>query len=367
MPAATPTSRQVVLALGTVKGVFLYRSDASRTAWQLSGPHLPGMEVFSVGGDVARGKLIVGTEQWGQGPTVRLSDDGGATWRGAARDPRFAEGATGTLKHIWQIVPGHPSQPGTWYAGADDAALFCSRDDGDTWDEVVGLGRHPTRSRWMPGAGGLCLHSIVVDPQRPERLWVGISAVGVLRSDDAGVTWHLCNQGLPNVAPEFVPDEDMGRCVHRLALDPVVPDALVLQFHFGVYRSLDGGDSWTKISAGLPHDFGFPLAVTPRDLFVVPLVSDGYRVVPDGVFKVWRSSDRGRSWKALTRGLPERDCYVGVLRDAMAADALDPAGVYLGTSGGEVYVSRDAGETWMNLGARLPRITSVKVGVAAEP
>ncbi len=361
MSAASPSTCPVVLGLGTVKGVFFYSSDASRATWTLRGPALPGMEVYSVGGDLARGRLIVGTETWSDGPTIRLSDDGGGTWREARRSPAFAADSAAKLKHIWRIVPGHASQPGTWYAGTDDAALFVSRDDGDTWEELAGLQEVPSRPRWTPGAGGLCLHSIVVDAANANRLWVGISSVGVLRSDDAGATWKTCNEGLPNVAPDFIKDADMGRCVHRLAQDPSEPGALVLQFHFGVYRSTNYGDSWTKISNGLPHDFGFPLAVTARDLFVVPLVKDSYRVVPDGAFKVWRSSDRGRTWKALTVGLPQADCYVGVLRDAMASDGLEPAGIYLGTTGGEVFVSNDAGETWAGLPARLPRITSVQV------
>ena len=353
--------RDVVLLIGTVKGVFQYRSDRQREAWTLTGPHLAGWQVYSVCGDSRRGRILAGTEEWGHGPTIRISDDNGETWRKVARDPQFAEGASAELKHIWQIVPAPASQPGVWYAGVDDAALFVSRDDGETWDELTGLTNHPTRERWMPGFGGLCLHSIVVDPVNPQRLWVGISAVGVFRSEDGGKTWTLCNNGLPNVAPDFIKDEDMGRCVHRLALDPARPNALVLQYHFGVYASLDGADSWTKISDGLPHDFGFPLAVTARDLFVVPLINDGFRVVPDGAFKVWRSSDRGRVWRAMTDGLPQQDCFVGVLRNAMAADALEPAGVYLGTSGGEVYVSRNDGESWTCLPARLPRITSVNV------
>lgn len=359
-PATPP--REVVLLVGTVKGLFLYHGDETRESWRLTGPHFPGKEVFSVCGD-KRGRVLIGTEDWGTGPTLRSSEDLGETWREVARDPKFPKEGKATLKHIWQIVPGHPDQPGTWYAGVDDAALFVSRDDGESWDELTGLTTHPTRSRWTPGFGGLCLHSVVVDPQNAERLWVGISSVGVFRSEDAGQSWELCNNGLPNVAPEFIKEADMGRCVHKLALDPQQPGALVLQYHFGVYRSVDGADSWTKISDGLPHDFGFPLAVTERDLFVVPLLADNNRIVPDGAFKVWRSSDRGRSWRALTEGLPQQDVYVGVLRDAMAADSFSPAGVYLGTTGGEVFVSRDAGDHWVQLPARLPRITTVKVWV----
>ena len=360
MTSTLTPRRKVLLLVGTVKGLFIYHGDEDRNDWTLSGPHFGGHEVFSVCGDT-KGRILIGTEEWESGPGVRISDDLGATWRGVERDPKFGDDSMAKLKHIWQIVPAHPDRPGTWYAGVDDAALFVSRDDGETWDELTGLTGHSTRPRWTPGFGGLCLHSVVVDPVNPDRLWVGISSVGVFRSEDAGVSWTLCNNGLPNVAPEFITDDDMGRCVHKLALDPAQPGALVLQFHFGVYRSTDAGDSWTKISAGLPHDFGFPLAVTERDLFVVPLVNDGFRVVPDGVFKVWRSSDRGRVWRALTQGLPQRDCFVGVLRDAMAADPLSPAGVYLGTTGGEVFVSNDDGEQWRQLPARLPRITCVKV------
>lgn len=362
-PVSAPAPAPLALLVGTVKGVFIYQGDEQRDAWQLTGPHLSGREVFSVCGDPRRSRILAGTQEWGDGPTIRISDDLGQTWRRVARDPRFGAGsaADAALKHIWQIVPAHPARPGTWYAGVDDAALFVSRDDGETWSELTGLSQHPTRPRWTGGYGGLCLHSIVVDPGNPDRLWVGISSVGVFRSVDAGETWQLCNHGLPNVAPDFIQDADMGRCVHRLMGDPTQPGALVLQYHFGVYRSLDAGDSWTRISAGLPHDFGFPLAVTARDLFVVPLVADNNRVVPDGAMKVWRSSDRGRVWRALTDGLPQTDCFVGVLRDALTADQLTPGGVYFGTTGGEVYWSRDAGDTWTRLPARFPRITSLKL------
>ncbi len=361
MSASTPGSRQVVLLVGTVKGLFLYQSDERRTEWTLSGPHLGGWEVFSVCGDTRNGRILAGTGHYTTGPTIRTSKDLGATWEGVERDPRFAEGAKAELKHIWQIVPGHASQPGTWYAGVDDAALFVSRDDARTWDELTGLTNHPTRPRWMPGFGGLCLHSIVVDAENPRRLWVGISAVGVFRSDDAGESWKLCNAGLPNVAPEFVKDEDMGRCVHKLAADPAKPCSLAMQYHGGVFTSQDGAESWQRVSAGLPHDFGFPLAATQRDLFVVPLLADDNRVVPGGALKVWRSRDRGKTWRALTNGLPQKEYFVGVLRDAMTADPLTPSGVYLGTTGGELFYSRDDGESWEKLPARFPRITNLKV------
>ena len=359
----TAVGDRTQVLIGTLKGLFIYHDEGDRQTWKLTGPHLPGSEIFAVCGDPRTGRIIVGTEEWGQGPTIRLSEDGGTTWRNVKQDPKLREDSGAKLKHIWQIVPGHPSRPGTWFAGVDDAALFVSRDDGETWVEVRGLSDHPTRPRWVPGFGGLCLHSIVIDPVNPDRLWVGISAVGVLRSEDGGETWALCNQGLPNVAPEFIKDPDMGRCVHKLALDPAVAGGLVMQFHGGVYRSVDGGDSWQAIGAGLAHQFGFPLAVTPRDVFIVPLLSDSNRIVPEGALKVWRSSDRGRVWRAMTKGLPQEHCFIGVLRDAMTTDGLTPAGLYFGTTGGEVFISNDDGESWQQQSARLPRITVVKTWI----
>lgn len=365
MASGKSALRKLTLLIGTVKGVFLYHTDERRRAWRLTGPHLSGWEIFSVCGDPRRERILAGTAHYAHGPTIRVSDDLGATWRAVKRDPRIAKKPKGTaaeVKHIWQIVPGHPAQPGTWYAGADDAALFVSRDDGETWDELTGLTRHPTRPRWTGGFGGLCLHSVVVDPTNPLRLWVGISAVGVFRSDDGGATWLLRNEGLHNVAPDFIKDAEMGRCVHKLAADPVRPGVLHLQFHGGVFTSENAGDAWTRVSAGLPNDFGFPLAVTRRrDRFVVPLVADDNRVVPDGALKVWRNRGGGRTWRALTKGLPQRDHFVGVLRDAMAADTLTPGGVYLGTTGGELFYSRDDGDAWEKLPGSFPRITAVKV------
>ena len=357
-----------MLLIGTVKGLFIYHSDERRAKWTLTGPHLGGWEIFSVCGDSRGGRILAGTGHFMHGPTIRISEDFGATWQGVKRDPKFAKttkGPAAELKHIWQIVPGHASQPGTWYAGVDDAALFVSRDDGETWSELKGLTRHPTRPRWVPGFGGLCLHSIVVDPANANRIWVGISAVGVFRTDDGGATWKLCNAGLPNVAPEFIKDPDMGRCVHKLVLDPSRPNALAMQFHGGVFVSKDGADSWQRISDGLPNDFGFPMAATPcGDLFVVPLVGGDNRVVPDGALKVWRNRNGARAWRALTKGLPQRDHFVGVLRDAMTADVLSPAGIYLGTTGGELFYSKNDGDAWEKLPGAFPRITTLKVWMA---
>lgn len=360
MSSGTTSARKLVLLIGTVKGVFLYHTDERREEWTLTGPHLGGWEIFSLCGDERNGRILAGTGHFVHGPTIRTSRDFGKTWESVERDPRFAEGAKAELKHIWQIVPGHASEPGTWFAGVDDAALFVSRDDARTWTELTGLTNHPTRPRWMPGFGGLCLHSIVVDPENPRRLWVGISAVGVFRTDDGGETWKLCNNGLHNVAPEVIPDPDLGRCVHKMVGDPSRPGVLFMQFHGGVFKSEDAAESWVRISGGLPHDFGFPMAATPRDLFVVPLLADDNRIVPDGALKVWRSRDRGRTWRAMTSGLPQKEHFVGVLRDAMTSDPLTPSGVYMGTTGGELFYSRDDGENWERLPASFPRITTLK-------
>ncbi len=356
--------RTLALLIGTVKGVFIYHTDARRAEWRLTGPHLGGWEIFSLCGDGRNGRILAGTGHFAHGPTLRTSRDLGATWEPVERNPSYPEGSKFELKHIWQIVPGHDSQPGTWYAGVDDAGLFVSRDDAKTWSELSGLTSHPTRSRWTPGFGGLCLHSVLVDPTDARRIWVGISSVGVFRSDDGGTSWNLCNAGLHNVAPEFVLDPDMGRCVHKMVIDPTRPGVLYLQFHGGVFKTENAGEVWTRISAGLPHDFGFPMAVTPRgDLFVVPLLADDNRVVPDGALKVWRSRDQGRTWRALTSGLPQKDHYVGVLRDALTADPLTPSGLYLGTTGGEVFHSKDDGDHWEKLPASFPRITTLKAWV----
>jgi photosystem II stability/assembly factor-like uncharacterized protein len=363
MSAPAATNRKLVLLIGTVKGVFLYHTDERRSEWRLTGPHLGGWEIFSLCGDGRNGRIIAGTDE-SRRATLRTSRDMGATWQPVERDPAFPEGASAELKHIWQIVPGHPSQPGTWYAGVDDAALFVSRDDGKTWTELDGLTCHPTRPRWVPGFGGLCLHSILVDPTNPLRLWVGISAVGVFRTDDGGASWKLCNNSLHNVAPEFIQDAEMGRCVHKMVLDPRRPGVLFIQFHGGVFKSEDAAESWTRISAGLPHDFGFPMAMSQRgDVFVVPLLSDENRVVPDGALKVWRSRDDGRSWRALTSGLPQQAHFVGVLRDAMAADPFSPAGVYFGTTAGELFYSKNDGDTWERLPGQFPRITTIKTWI----
>jgi len=361
MARAKARPRRLVLLIGTVKGAFFYHTDASRRKWELTGPHLPGWEVYSLCGDPRAGRIFAGTCSYTYGATLRVTRDLGRTWGEIERGPGYAAESGFKLNRIWQIVPGHPSQPGTWYAGVEEAGLFVSRDDGRTWDELDGLTRHPTRPHWFPGNGGMCLHTILVDPVNPQRLWVAASAIGVFRSEDGGASWRTCNRDLPVVATGESPATEVSRCVHKMVLDPEKSGVLYQQFHGGVFKSEDGANSWQPIADGLPSNFGFPMVVTAQgDLFLVPLRSDEQRFVPDGALKVYRSRDRGRSWQARARGLPRRPHYVGVLRDAMAADPLEPAGVYFGTTMGEVYCSADAGDTWRQLPGQFPRITTVK-------
>jgi len=361
MSAKQSTSRKLVLLIGTVKGAFFYHTDENRKVWKLTGPHLAGWEVYSLCGDRRANRILAGTCSYAYGTTIRSTRNRGKTWEEVEKSPAYPAETGFKLNRIWQIVPGHPSQPGTWYAGVEEAGLFVSRDDGRTWAELDGLTRHPTRPQWAPGNGGMCLHTILIDPAEPRRLWVAASAIGVFRSDDGGASWRTCNRGLPLVPTGESTQSEVSRCVHKMVLDPVRPGVLYQQFHGGVLKSEDAGDSWKSIADGLPSNFGFPMVVTARgDLFIVPLQSDEQRFVRDGALKVYRSRDRGRTWKSLARGLPAQPHYVGVLRDAMATDGLDPAGIYFGTTMGEVYASADNGDSWQLLPGQFPRITTIK-------
>ena len=358
-------TNKLVVLIGTVKGAFFYQTDLDRRDWQLTGPHLAGWEIYSLCGDPRNGRILAGTCSYTYGATLRETHDLGETWVEVEHGPAYPAESGFKLKRIWQIVPGHPSQAGTWYAGVEEAGLFVSRDDGRTWSELDGLTRHPTRSQWFPGNGGMCLHTILPDPSNPQRLWVAASAIGVFRTDDAGATWRTCNRGLPLVPTGLPVETEVSRCVHKMVLDPGKPGVLYQQFHGGVFRSDDAGESWNPIAAGLPSNFGFPMAVTGQgDLFVVPLSSDEQRFVPGGLLKVYRSRDRGRTWRSLDRGLPQEPNYVGVLRDAMAVDSLDPAGIYFGTTMGDVFCSADNGDSWRQLPGRFPRITTIKTWLA---
>ncbi|TMF83195.1 MAG: exo-alpha-sialidase [Chloroflexi bacterium] len=364
----------VRVLVGTRKGAFVLTSDGSRKSWRIEGPHFAGWEIYHVKGSPADPKRLYASQSSGWfGQVLQRSNDGGKTWEAAGNDFQY-EGTTGThtwydgsphpweFKRVWHIEPSL-SDPEMIYAGVEDAALFASRDGGSTWAEMPGLRTHETAPSWAPGAGGLCLHTIVIDPTNPDRVFIAISAAGVFRSEDAGKSWQPANRGLRS---NTMPDEDaeVGHCVHRIAIHPSRPNTLFMQKHWDVMRSDDGAESWREISGNLPTDFGFVIDVNssePDTVYVVPITSDSHHFVSEGKLRVYRSKSGGDDWEALTNGLPQKDCYVNVLRDAMTVDQLDPCGVYFGTSGGQVYASADGGDSWDAIVRDLPPVLSVEV------
>jgi photosystem II stability/assembly factor-like uncharacterized protein len=364
----------VRVLVGTRKGAFVLTSDARRQRWDVRGPLFGGWEVYHLKGSPADPSRLYASQSTGWfGQLIQRSDDGGQTW--APVGNRFEyEGVPGT--HQWYDGTPHPwefarvwhlepslSDPDAVYAGVEDAALFRTVDGGQTWLELSGLRRQDNGPSWQPGAGGLCLHTIVQDPSDEQRIFVAISAAGVFRTDDGGTSWRPINRGLRS---EGIPDPnaDVGHCVHRIAMHPSRPHVLFMQKHWDVMRTDDGGDSWREISGNLPSDFGFAIDVhahEPETIYVVPIKSDSEHYPPDGKLRVYRSRTGGEEWEALTKGLPQRDCYLNVLRDAMAVDTLDPCGVYFGTSGGQVYASADAGDSWAPIVRDLPAVLSVEV------
>jgi photosystem II stability/assembly factor-like uncharacterized protein len=364
----------VRVLVGTRKGAFVLTSDGGRKKWQVEGPHFPGWQVYHMKGSPADPDRLYASQQidW-FGQQVQVSSDGGKTW--AAVDNKFAyEGETGThlfydgsskpweFKRIWHFEPSL-DDPDTAYAGAEDAALFKTTDGGKSWHEMAGLRTHKSAPGWMPGAGGLGLHTIILDRAKPGRMFIAISAAGAFRSDDSGVTWKPINKGLNS---QFMPDPEaeVGHCVHRIAQHPAKPETLYMQKHWDVMRTDDGGASWHEVSGNLPTDFGFPIDVhahEPETIYVVPIKSDSEHFVMDGKLRVYRSKTGGNEWEALTKGLPQKNCYVNVLRDAMAVDSMDECGVYFGTSGGQVYASPDGGDNWSAITHDLPPVTSVEV------
>jgi photosystem II stability/assembly factor-like uncharacterized protein len=352
----------VQLFVGTAKGLFIIESDADRRDWEVTGPHHKGWQVYSVLADTRTQPttLWAGLSSAVYGPHLRRSTDGGATWTQIEHGPRFPDSAGRKLQQIWTIAPG--ATPGSFLAGVAHAALFGSADGGSTWALNTGLESHPTRPDWNPGAGGLCLHAIIPDPVQPQRTFVGISAVGVFRTDDGGQTWAVKNTGVQPTIPDEAPKyTEINRCVHGLVQDPRAPNVLYQQNHIGVFRTSDGGDHWERIEAGLSSRFGFPIAMHPRDsrtLYLVPQESDEFRMFPDGRVAVYRTRNGGDSWHRLDRGLDGPN-YGGVLRKALAVDALEPAGVYFGTTGGEVFASAGEGDSWRRLPVSLPRVLTV--------
>lgn len=364
----------VRLLVGTRKGAFLLTADAARADWTVRGPLFGGWEVFHVNASPADpDRLYAAPSSSWSGQLIQRSDDGGRTWRAMGNEFRYA-GVPGThqdfdgtprpweFARVWHLEPA-PDDPDTVYAGVQDAALFRSTDGGQSWVELSGLRGHDTGPSWQPGAGGLCLHTVLLDPAGGGRITVAISAAGVFASEDAGVSWRRMNRGLRSgYLPD--PEAEVGHCVHRLARHPDRPDVLFMQKHWDVMRSDDAGESWREVSGDLPSDFGFAVDVhahEPETVYVVPITSDTEHYPPEGRLRVYRSRTGGGEWEPLTAGLPQRDCYVNVLRDAMAVDDLDPCGVYFGTTGGQVYASGDAGDHWAAIVRDLPAVLSVQV------
>ena len=364
----------VRVLVGTKKGAFILSADGKRDQWQVEGPLFGGWEIYHMKGSPVNPDRIYASQSSGWfGQVVHRSDDGGSSWDTVGNEFAY-EGEKGThqwydgtphpwdFTRVWHFEPS-PHDADTVFAGVEDAALFRSTDAGQTWHELAGLRGHATGSSWQPGAGGLCLHTILLDPTDPARIFVAISAAGAFRSDDAGATWLPINRGLRS---DYLPDgeAEVGHCVHRLAMHPSRPDVLFMQKHWDVMRTDDAGGTWHEVSGNLPSDFGFVIDVhahEPETVYVVPIKSDSEHYPPEGKLRVYRSRGGGNEWEALTNGLPQQDCYVNVLRDAMAVDTLDDCGVYFGTTGGQVYMSADGGDHWQAIVRDLPPVMSVEV------
>ena len=359
-------AEKVLVLLGTKKGAFIAESDASRRSWKLRGPFCETWPINHVVADHATGTIWgAGGNEW-FGPAVWKSTDLGATWTHSSEGLAYAEGEE-PIKAVWSLAKGN----GSLYAGVQPAGLFRSDDDGQSWSHVENLQKHPSRPHWNPGGAGLILHSLVLDPDDHDRIWIGISAAGVFYSGDGGQSWEPRNLG---TRADFLPEgenyPEFGQCVHNLVRAPGMADRLYQQNHCGMYRSDDGGKRWVSIEKGLPSTFGFPAATHPRDpetLYLVPLNGDSSgRYVPDAKAAVWRTRNGGHDWQAMRNGLPQENAYIGVLRQAMATDRLEPSGVYFGTSSGALFASADEGESWSGITQHLPAILSVETLVVDD-
>jgi serine/threonine protein kinase len=360
----------LLLLVGTTKGAFILRSNPQRTRWDVGGPYFHGHNVYAMAYDGRGGQHRIWTStQSYWGTFIRSSDDFGKSWTNPQQAPiRFPPDTGISLKNIWQIALGPADEPNVLYCGVEPAALFETRDSGETWSLVRGLFDHPHRSRWVPGNGGLALHTIVLDPAAKQRMYVAISAGGVYRTDDGGNTWAAQNRGVRVVfAPEKFPE--FGQCVHKIALHPDRPERLFLQNHWGLYRSDNCAENWTDIANGVPSDFGFAMVMHPRNpdcVYIVPVESDEFRCACDGRLRVYRTRNGGASWEPLLRGLPQKGAYETVLRDAMTADSLDPAGIYFGTRSGQLFGSRDEGRSWVKILDGLPSVVCVRSAVVED-
>jgi len=380
---------KIRLLIGTKKGAFILTSDGKRKNWEVNGPHFAGWEMYHLKGSPVDPDRIYASQTSGWfGQVIQRSDDGGKTWatpdgappptpgefpKGASNKFVY-EGEVGThkwydgtqhpweFKRVWHLEPSL-TDPDTVYAGVEDAAIFKTTDGGKTWNELSAL-RSAKGNLWQPGAGGMAVHTILLDPKNANRIYIAISAAGAFRTDDGGKSWRPINRGLKSQFDLPDPDAEVGHCVHRIAMHPSRPDVLFMQKHWDVMRTDNAGDSWTDVGGNLPSDFGFPIDVhahEPETIYVVPIKSDSEHFPPDGKLRVCRSRTGGNEWEALTKGLPQKDCYVNILRDAMAVDSLEACGVYFGTTGGQVYGSADSGDTWNAIVRDLPAVYSVEV------
>ena len=365
----------ILVLAGTRKGVFIFSSDVNRKNWEISGPHWAGSDIFhAVYDERGDGRLWVARTDPVFGSEIHWSDDLGTTWQSSRVGPNIVSDPSIKVNSFWQLTPGRDDEPDVVYLGAEPATLFKSVDAGETWHEIEGITSHPTRDRWEAGFGGMCLHSIVLDPNSKDRMTVGVSAAGVFRTEDGGATWKPLNRG---VRADFMPEvfPEVGQCPHKMLAHPAKHDRLYQQNHCGVFRSDNGGDEWVDISEGLPSRFGLPLAlhphypdtayVLPEDKVVGDQLGGGMRFVTDAKFRVFRTRNAGQDWEPLTKGLPQQNAYLHAMRDGMATDTLDPCGVYVGTSTGQLFFSRDEGDSWDLLADYLPPINSVETGRVA--
>ena len=365
-----PRNGDVLLLVGTMKGAFILRANASRKKWEVGGPYFPGSAVYAMAydGRAGRHRIWAGPHSMHWGALLRSSDDFGKSWTNPeAANVKFPESAGAALERVWQIVPGRESEPETLYCGVEPAAVFTSKDAGETWRLSEGLWNHPQRAKWMPGGGGLCLHTILLHPSDPKRMRIAVSTAGMYVTDDGGATWRPSNHG---VRADFLPDKypEFGQCVHKVVQAKQKPQRMFLQNHWGLYRSDDGGENWKDVANGVPSDFGFAMAIHPGDpdcAWIVPLESDQFRCTPEGKLRVYRTRNAGKKWEPLAKGLPQKDAYETVLRDALAVDAEDPVGVYFGTRNGKLFGSANEGKSWSTLADGLPPVVCVKaVGVS---